>query len=126
MRVWKVKVFDRWARKEGLSDDDLVRAAHEIVVGQFEGDLGGSVLKKRVARAGGGKRGGFRTIVAYRPSSPTRMFFLHGYAKSAKANVTPKEKTALQTNAQVLLDLSQQQILELERDGTIVEVRRAK
>jgi hypothetical protein len=126
MRLWKVKAFDRWARKEGLSDDDLVRAADEIAKGQFEGNLGGAVVKKRVARTGGGKRGGFRTIVAYRSGSSSSIFFLHGYAKNAKADVTPKEKSALQTNAQALLGLSHQQIRDLERDGAIVEVRRTK
>jgi hypothetical protein len=124
MRVWKVKAFDRWARREGLSDDDLVRAAEEVARGQFEGDLGGFVLKKRVARVGGGKRGGFRTIIAYRADAPAGMFFLHGYAKSGKANITPKERIALQTNARALFGLSQRQTRELEREGAIVEIGR--
>jgi hypothetical protein len=125
VRLWKVKGFDRWARKEGLSDDDLVRAADEIAGGLFEGDLGGSVVKKRIARAGSGKRGGFRTIVAYHPGS-SGTFFLHGYAKNAKADISPKEKAALQINARILLGLSQRQMRDLEKDGAIVEVRKAK
>jgi len=69
MKVWKTKAFARWARKEGLDDDDLLQAADEIASCRFEGNLGGDVVKKRVARAGGAKRGGFRTIVAYRSAS---------------------------------------------------------
>jgi len=63
------KAFVRWARKEGLDDDDLLQAADEIASRRFEGNLGGDVVKKRVARAAGAKRGGFRTIVAYRSAS---------------------------------------------------------
>jgi hypothetical protein len=124
VRLWKVKAFDRWARREGLGDDDLAQAADEIASGMFEGDLGGSVIKKRVARAGGGKRGGFRTIVAYRPGSSSGMFFLHGYAKNAKADLSPRERAALQINARILLDLSQTKVRDLAADGAIVEIRR--
>jgi hypothetical protein len=124
VRLWKVKAFDRWARKEGLPDDDLARAADEIAGGVFEGDLGGSVIKKRVARSGGGKRGGFRTIVAYHPGSSSGMFFLHGYAKNTKADLSPREKAALQINARVLLGLSQSKVRDLAAGGAIVEIRR--
>ncbi|PKQ11101.1 MAG: hypothetical protein CVT70_16190 [Alphaproteobacteria bacterium HGW-Alphaproteobacteria-1] len=126
MKVWKAKAFARWARKEGLDDDDLLQAADEIASGLFEGNLGGDIVKKRVARAGGGKRGGFRTIVAYRSASSSRLFFLHGFAKNAKADVTPKEKAALQTNAGVLLGLSGQQLKQLEIQGDLIAVRRIK
>lgn len=126
MKVWKVKAFARWARKEGLNDDDLLQAAEEIIDGRFEGDLGSDVVKKRIARAGGGKRGGFRTIVAYRSASSSRLFFLHGFAKSAKTNVTPKEKAALQINAGVLLGLSGHQLSRLEMQGDLIAVRRMK
>jgi hypothetical protein len=54
------------------------------------------------------------------------MFFLHGYAKNAKADLSPKEKAALQINARILLGLSQRQMRDLEKDGAIVEVRKAK
>lgn len=121
MTSWKVKAFDRWARKEGLRDDDFARAAKEIRSGQFEGDLGGSVIKKRVARAGGGKRGGFRTIVAFH-NGGAGVFFLHGYAKNVKADITPREKTALQLNARALLALSPQQLRALADEGAIIEV----
>lgn len=125
MKIWKVKAFARWARKERLSDDDLVGAAEEIANGRFEGDLGGAVVKKRVAKAGGGKRGGFRTIVAYRSTS-SRVFFLHGFAKNAKADVTPKEKAAFQTNAAILLALNGKQLKQLEMEGDLIAVRRTK
>lgn len=126
MKRWKTRAFDRWAKKEGVSDDDLLCAADEVADGRFEGDLGGSIIKKRVARPGGGKRGGFRTIVAFRSRSSSRIIFLHGFAKNKKSDLSAKEKTALQTNAGVLLSLSWKQLRELERDGDLIAVRRAR
>ena len=121
----KVKAFDRWARKEGLGDDDLIQAAEEIISGRFEGDLGGSVVKKRVARTGGGKRAGLRVIVAYRSGASSRVFFLHGYAKNAKADITAREKLALQTTLSPprLVATADSRPGEL---GAIVAVRRTR
>jgi len=71
MKVWKAKAFARWARKEGLDDDDLLQAADEIASGRFEGDRGGDVVKKRVARAGEESAAGFgRSSHIVRPRLP--------------------------------------------------------
>lgn len=58
MRVFKNKWFDRWARREQISDAVLYKAAEEIVSGIVEAALGGNLLKKRIARSGAGKKGG--------------------------------------------------------------------
>ena len=64
MRIFNNKAFDRWARKAGLTADDLRSAAQEVSAGNVEADLGGKVYKKRVALHAG-KRGGARVIVCY-------------------------------------------------------------
>lgn len=64
MIIYKTRWFDRWARKEGLNDLNLCAAVNEMAVGLYEADLGGGLFKKRIARPGKGKRGGFRTLVA--------------------------------------------------------------
>ena len=66
VRLLKDLEFARWARKEHLTDRMLHDAANEIERGLVDARLGGFLLKKRVARPGGGKRGGYRTILAYR------------------------------------------------------------
>lgn len=48
----------RWKEKHGLSDQVLFKAVDEIEQGLIDADLGGSILKKRVALPGRGKRGG--------------------------------------------------------------------
>jgi hypothetical protein len=64
MSVYRVRSFSRWARKQRLPDAFLCHAVHEVLQGLYEADLGGGILKKRVARPGRGKSGGFRTIIA--------------------------------------------------------------
>jgi hypothetical protein len=64
MSIYKTRWFDRWARKQGLNNLSLCLAVREMIEGLYEADLGGGLVKKRVARTGQGKSGGFRTLVA--------------------------------------------------------------
>jgi hypothetical protein len=66
MRVFKNKWFNHWARREGIADVALFQAAEEIVGGKVEANLGGCLFKKRLPRAGAGKRGGYRVLVGYK------------------------------------------------------------
>ncbi|MDG1906141.1 MAG: type II toxin-antitoxin system RelE/ParE family toxin [Arenicella sp.] len=66
MRIFKNKAFDKWASKEGLSDDALREATEQIEHGLIGVALGGNVFKKRVGLTGRGKRGGARTLLVYR------------------------------------------------------------
>ncbi len=93
MRVFKVKPFARFQRKEGMSDMALRKAVRGAEAGLIEADLGHGLIKLRVARPGGGKRGGYRTIIAYRRRD--RAVFLYGFAKSAKADLAPDELAIL-------------------------------
>jgi hypothetical protein len=64
MSVYKNRWFERWARKQGLDDASLCQAVSEMANGLFEADLGGRLFKKRLARPGKGKSGGFRVLIA--------------------------------------------------------------
>ena len=81
MRIFKTKNFHKFMRKERISDQQLLHAVTEIENGLFEGDLGGGVIKKRIAGSGRGKSGGYRSIVAF--SCDDRTVFMYGYPKSA-------------------------------------------
>jgi len=61
-RVFRTRTFTLWMRKAGLTDDALCDAVSEMAQGLVDADLGGHVLKKRVALSGQGKRGGGRTM----------------------------------------------------------------
>jgi hypothetical protein len=120
MSVYKTKEFARFARRSGLADEDLLTAAAAVSNGQWDADLGGGVFKQRVARAGGGKSGGFRTIIVFRAGGHS--FFVFGFAKNEKANVTPKELSALKTLARSLLGLDAKTLAATSAAGELVEI----
>ena len=88
--------------------------------GLIDADLGGVLYKKRVARPGGGKRGGYRTLLSARLGN--RYVFLHGFPKSDKANITQDEKKALQFAGKVFLELSADALSKALLSGVLLEV----
>jgi len=78
MRIFKNKVFSKWAAKERVSDKALKAAIQEIGNGLVDANLGGNVYKKRVAIGGKGKSGGVRTILAFKVDD--KAFFIYGFA----------------------------------------------
>ena len=106
-RVFKTRQFARWARKAGLTDEALCVAVTEMVDG-LDADLGGGVVKKRVALPGRGKSGGSRTLIA--TNKADRWFFVFGFEKNERSNITDKELEALQNTASDLLKLNSDQL----------------
>lgn len=104
MRVFKEKGFTRFQRKEGLSDRALCKAVRDAVAGLIDADLGRGLIKQRVARPRQGKRGGYRTIIAYRAEK--RAVFLFGFAKSGQANLDSDELDALVKRGAIWLGAS--------------------
>ena len=102
MRVFKTKWFVRFARKEKIANDKLITAIQEAESGLNDGDLGGNLIKKRIARTGAGKRGGYRTIIVYR--AKTVAFFVYGFSKSEEDNISDTELKEYQKLAQILLN----------------------
>ena len=119
-RVFLTRVFSRWLRKTELTERRLCEAVDEMVMGLVDADLGGGVLKKRVALPGRGKRGGARTLVA--TNKGDRWFFVFGFEKNEKANVSDKELEALKMQAADLLAWSADQLDKAALDGTLQEI----
>ena len=122
MRVFKGKQFSRWAAGEAIADADLCKAAAEAFAGQYDADLGGYLFKKRVARRDGGKSGGYRTILGFRKSDSERIFFLYGFPKNVRPNITARERSALSATAAALVDADDRQIDALKAKGAIMEL----
>lgn len=120
MSIYKTRLFGRWARKQGLSDSMLRRAVREIRAGLYDADLGGNLLKKRIARPGRGKSGGFRTIVATRDGD--RCFFMYGFAKNEQSNLDDADEAMLKAVAKSLLDMSAEALARAEGDNEIAKV----
>lgn len=119
-RILKRKDFERWQSGEKLSDAALCEAVQEMESGLVDADLGGFLYKKRVARPGGGKSRGYRTLLSARIGS--QYVFLHGFPKNDKANITQAEKKALQFAGKVFLELSTQALSIALQSGVLLEV----
>ena len=123
MRVFKNKWFNHWASKEGISDAALLNAAEEVASGKIDADLGGCLFKKRLPRAGAGKRDGYRVVVGYKKTNTERFIFLYAFAKNDKTNISAKEEAALSLAAQSFVSTTDKQIQELLATGSIWEVQ---
>lgn len=120
MSIYKTRWFDKWAGKQGLTSASLCTAVREMSAGLYEADLGGGLLKKRVARPGQGKRGGFRTLVATKQSG--RWIFVYGFPKNERSNIDKDEEEALKRLATHLLGLTDQAVATAVRAGELIGV----
>ena len=123
MRIFAQKQFSKWAATEGLGDKAVMMTAKEAFAGEYEADLGGYLFKKRVAREGGGKSGGYRTVLCFKKANSDRIFFLHGFPKNQKDSISANEEKALKKVAAVLVILSDEQIEGLKTMGAIRELK---
>lgn len=119
-RVYKSRWFAKFASREGISDATLVEAIDQANRGLIDADLGGGLIKQRVAREGGGKSGGYRTLVFFRHEQ--RAIFAFGFAKSDKANLSAAELRTYKQAAKIVLGLTQAQIDTEVREERLFEV----
>lgn len=120
MVVFKRRGFARWQATEDLADSALCVAVREMESGLVDADLGGCLYKKRIARPGGGKSAGYRTLLSARLGD--RYVFLFGFAKSAQANVSTEEKKAMRYTGKLFLSLSGDALALALQAGTLEEV----
>jgi hypothetical protein len=120
VRVFKTRVFARFVRKERIGDGALCEAIARAERGLIDADLGGSVIKQRVARLGQGRSGGFRTIIAFRAAE--RSVFLFGFAKNEMDNVSDQELRDLKEAAKIYMSLSAGDLDRAVAAGKLLEV----
>lgn len=124
MRIFKTRLFAKWAQKERLTDDLLSQAICETERGLIEANLGGNVYKKRIAQKGRGKRGSTRTILVYRSS--INAFFIFGYSKNEKDNISDDELKQTKELAKELLSYTTTQLNKLVETGKLIEVEHVR
>lgn len=122
MFIFKTKWFSKWAQKEQLNDATLTSLVAELENGRIDADLGGQVFKKRVAIAGVGKRSGVRTLIAFK--SQKAAFFIYGFSKNMKSNVTEKELKALKRLAKELLNYDKTTLMKASNNGSLIPVNK--
>ena len=120
MRVFKNKWFARYARQLDIDDTALCEAVRRATQGIIDADLGGGVVKQRVARPGSGNSGGFRTVIIFRVGEVA--FFVYGFAKSARGNIGSDELKAFKTLASEMLAYDKDFLAEAVKEGALTEV----
>ena len=117
MRVFTIKWFTRWAGKEGIDEAALHAAIADIEAGKV---VGGHIIKQRVAKPGAGKSGGWRTLIAIRVED--KAFFVYGFAKNARSNISQHELKTLKAYAKELFGYSEAQLNKALKAGELDEV----
>jgi hypothetical protein len=120
VKIFVVKSFERFIRKAGISDPELRKVVQSLEGGQIDAALGKHLFKQRIARRGGGKSGGYRTILMFR--SRRRAVFLYGFEKNAKATLSPLELTTYQKLAIIFDNASDTQLALWCKAGDATEI----
>ena len=120
MQTFKTKAFARFAERENIEDAALCEAVRRAREGLIDADLGGGVIKQRIPRKGGGRSGGFRTIVLFRRGELA--FFAYGFAKSDRENLRRDELATYRLLADEYLSLDGAGLAAAQATGAIIEV----
>jgi hypothetical protein len=118
------EVVRAFARRQQISDANLCESIRRAERGLVDADLGGGVIKQRVARPGQGRSGGYRVLIAYRPKS--RSVFLLGFAKSERGNVDDDELATARDIAKARLEADAKALARAIVEGLIQEVEYGK
>jgi hypothetical protein len=121
VQIFKLKTFMRFARRERISDASLREAIARAERGLVDAELGGGLIKQRVARPGEGKRGGYRVIIAVR--SEVRAVFVFGFAKSELDNIDEDQLATLRETSALWLAADRQKIEKAIKEGLLIEVQ---
>jgi hypothetical protein len=124
MQVFKTRWFARFARQEKIADRGLREAIERAERGLIDADLGGGLIKQRVARQGQGRSGGYRAIIAYRLGH--RTIFIFGLAKNDRENFTENELESARDIGKIWIPASEEQIALGVQDGQLIEVQNDK
>ncbi len=122
MKVYKNKLFNRFAKQENISNAHLLEAVDRAENGQIDANLGGGVIKQRIARQGRGKSSGYRTIVLFKKGE--KFFFVYGFAKNERDNISAVELKAFKELANEMLNYSEDVVKMSVKQGKLIEVKR--
>ena len=121
MRIFKNKWFVRFTRQQRIEDAALCDAIANAEKGLIDADLGGGVIKQRIARPNEGKSGGFRSIVLFRYDD--KAFFVYGFPKNVRSNIRKDELKGFKELAEVMLGYDKAALAKALKSGAIVEVK---
>ncbi len=121
LSVYKSKSFTRFQKKARITDTDLWSAALAADSGVMDADLGGGVIKQRIARTGEGKSGGSRSIILFRRGS--RAVYVYGFEKKDRPNIRADELEAFRNLAAIVLSYTDAELAKRVSDGALLQVK---
>lgn len=117
----KTKWFNKWAKKNALTDKNLLKTIDNISVNLGVVNLGGGLFKIRTPKVGHGKSGGFRTLVVYKEKDLA--VFVYGFAKTDKDNLDKEELKYFKILANDLLKIKNREYVKLEKQGSFISLK---
>jgi hypothetical protein len=120
LRIFAVRWFVRFARKESIGDKRLCDAVERARRGVIDAQLGAGLIKQRVARSGSGRSGGYRVLIALR--TRWRAVFLYGFAKNERENLDDEELADLKTLAARFMSLTEVEMKAAVSAGELKEI----
>lgn len=121
MRIFRNQWITKFAKKHKISDSELIEAVERAEDGLIDADLGGGVIKQRIARQGQGRSGGYRSLIFFRHGE--REFFMTTFAKNDRENITDKELAELKKAAVIILAMTETDIEQAKSNGTFTEIQ---
>ena len=127
-QVFKLKTAVRWSKKSGFTDQFLLRALDEIEQGLFDADYGAGLYKKRVAKPGKGKSGGWRIIIAKKEivnegqNTYVRWLFATGYSKNEMDDLPDDKRDFYKAYCSMILSKDTQMLKKLVLEGDLIKV----
>jgi len=117
----KTKWFNKWAKKNLVSDKILLKTIQNVTNNLGTNSLGYGLYKVRTPKVGQGKSGSFRTILVFKESDVA--IFIYGFSKNEKDNLDSNELKYFKKLAKDLLEIKRQNYLELERSGDFFSIK---
>lgn len=121
MRIFKNQWINKYAHKQHIADEDLIAAVNRAEQGLIDADLGGGVIKQRIARKGQGKSGGYRSIVLLKKDD--KAFFVYAFGKNERDNISEEELAELKLSAKIMLNWTDEQIEAQIKNKTLWELK---
>lgn len=121
MRIFLTKSFDRFAKKQEIEDSTLRDAVDRANNGLIDADLGGGVIKQRIARRNKGRSTGFRSIILFRSGKDA--FFVYGFAKGKRSNLRQDELEAVKLLADQMFGYNEAKLSKLLDCNELREVK---
>jgi hypothetical protein len=116
LRVFASKPFVRFARRFGISDEEIWNTLR----GPYDADLGGGVFKYRLARDGEGTSGGARALIAIKIGQ--RAVLMFGFEKKDLANIKPDELKGYRRAARIYLGYTEAEITAIVKEKALFEI----